>query len=198
MQSISSTQIRSFWEWFSRAANELEGDFGNDELLEELDTKVRQLGPVSWEIGPGMTKDFLLVITPDGDASRLALTRHIVELAPSLSRWEVHPAKPPKQWDFRFSVDVGDCDLQLDASEWSYVLYRYPDNIFDITVVAPELALTSASHHEWIVTIAIDSAVGEEARLKSFATIEVAVEAGERVTVPFTHLRDQFRQLGRD
>src|SRR5215813_1484474 len=95
-------RITQFWDWFATAAGRFSEDFHDEALIRELDARVAALGPFAWELGPGLKEKNALVISPGGDRKSLRETRRIVSLAPEIPGWEIHPAKPPKQWEAVF------------------------------------------------------------------------------------------------
>ena len=169
--------VLKFWEWFSRIVGALGQDFSNRALLDELDARVASLGPVSWEIGPGLERPNLLVITPDGDPEYLRLSKDIVDLAPSILDWEVHPAKPPKQLEhLNFSFTIAGRVEKINADNWGYLLSQYPDYYFDIVVVAPSLRSIPQKFHGVAVKTVLDSILGEALRLEHIYDIDVVTD----------------------
>ena len=61
-----STRVGDFWSWFSSIAASLAVNIESPALLEELDTWVRDLDSMlSWEVGPGSSEPWQLVISPN-------------------------------------------------------------------------------------------------------------------------------------
>ena len=136
----SITAIINFWEWFARNCRNFGANLENEHLLSELDAQVKRLGSFSWEIGPGKTKDHLLVISPSGDVDMLQETKIIIDNAIACDGWEYYYAKQPKQWDLRFYFVTGKgARLEVDAAQWEYVLLRFEDGMFTIIIKASDL-----------------------------------------------------------
>jgi len=172
----SDDDVRAFRECVAGLPGPPASHFGDDRLLQELDTRVEKLGAaVSWEIGPGTTQPCALSITPDGDPELLPVCKHIVSLAPTVPGWEIHPAKPPKQWDLQFTVQLKDGALELDARRWTYVLFEGDDGRFDIVIAAPELDGVDEVVRDSAGKILVDAMLGEATRLAHVASIEVDV-----------------------
>src|SRR5262249_33183984 len=154
--------------WFISVSRQFGPRFENRDLIEQLDKKVLELGDFSWEIGPGWrdTQANSLVFSPGGDKARLEETRRIVSLAPVCQGWEFYPAKPPKNWNCYFLVtdDTGR-QMPVDASTWKYVLLRFPDQSFDITICAPDLKNLTGQLRETAAEIVLDGELGEERRI---------------------------------
>ncbi len=178
--TIASTEdtVDAFWIWFRETGCQLANDFENSALLEELDEQVSKLGQFGWELGPGTNKANALVLSPDGDPELLKLTRSIIAQAPELKDWEFHHAKPPKQWDLKLSLQGSEGEpVWVDARKWRYALLKFPDDLFDIVIVAPDLSSHDESVQYAAACVVLDGVLGEERRLERIANIEVLVEA---------------------
>jgi len=173
----SITAIINFWEWFARNCRNFGANFENAHLLGELDAQVKRLGSFSWEIGPGKTKDHLLVISPSGDVDMLQETKIIIDHAIACDGWEYYYAKQPKQWDLRFFFVTGKgARLEVDAAQWEYVLLRFEDGMFTIIIKASDLQHLDENDKLTAVEIALDGMLGEELRLQTFCEIDVRGE----------------------
>lgn len=110
-------------------------DFEDEELTDELNTRVAELGDVAWELGPGREAPNALTLAPDGNPELLALTKEVVQGAPKITDWEFHWARQPRPAQFEFSLGTEDgSSVDIDARPWRYVLYRFPDGVFDIVL----------------------------------------------------------------
>lgn len=178
---ISPNRIRKFWEWFSTNYKSFGDNFENEELLEELDRRIGDLGGFAWELGPGIQAANMLVISPGGQISLLSQTKEVVFFAPDIEDWEFHYAKPLKQWDdFVFEIYKENGELvEIDASFWRYVLLRYNDGMFGIIIKADLIGFT---RQEQITAaeILLDGVLGEEKRILAIAEIEIVPEFEDR------------------
>lgn len=163
-----------FWDWFSKHYLDFGENFDNEKILTELDDKLRDLSVFSWEIGPGTGADNQLVISSGGDLDLLPITKKIVSYAKSIAGWEFYYAKPPKEWDliFDFEKDNGDV-INIDASNWQYVLLRYEDGGFEIIIQADDLDGLSEVDELIASEILLDGILGEEIRMLHISNIEV-------------------------
>lgn len=172
--AASDAEITDFWRWFQTIAHDLAVHFENEALLAELEQRVSQLGDVSWELGPGKAAENALIITPDGSKDWLPITQRIVELAPHISGWEFISARPPRDWDMQFSIEcAGGKKLDIDARPWRYVLFKYPDNTFDIVVEQNNLHSVCDEDRYVAAVVLLDGTIGERRRLAMFGEIEV-------------------------
>jgi hypothetical protein len=191
--------IEAFWSWFRSSSQRLAKADDNSGVVQELGSRLLLFADFSWELGPGLIERNAFALSPGGDAARLAITRHIVDLAPSLPGWEFHPALPRKDWELRFHLEVGaGQDAAVDASKWTYRLHRFPDGTFDI-----DLAQMGATHlsddDRWTAAvIALNGELGEARRLELIGGVELVDELdasdGPRGT-PLGSLRDHLEQL---
>ncbi|TCC99444.1 hypothetical protein [Pedobacter hiemivivus] len=163
-----------FWDWFSKHCKDLGENFDNEKLLTEIDDRLTDLGGFAWEIGPGTKADNQLVISPGGDLSLLPVTKGIVSYAKIIPGWEFHYAKPPKEWDliFDFEKDNGDL-IEIDASNWQYVLLKYEDGKFEIIIQVHDLDGLSENDKLVASGILLDGILGEEVRMLRISYIDV-------------------------
>lgn len=189
---VSDAKIAEFWRWFETIANELASNCENERLLAELDKRVSQLGDVLWEIGPGKADENSLTITPDGSKDWLPVTQHIVKQAPRISGWEFQSARPPRHWNMQFSINgAGDTHLDIDARPWRYVLFKYPDNTFDIVLEQNNLQSASDDDRYTAAVILLDGTVGERrwlALLGGIEAVETLSTEHSRKANPMHHL----------
>src|SRR5947207_6424881 len=137
-----NAKVDEFWNWFRATAKALAGIPEDPALMKELDTRVQELEPeLSWEIGPGLAKPWQLVISPNLNRDLREKARAIVSRAPDLSDWEFHSARQPKDWDYKFELQRNDTDeiLRLEASNWTFVLLRYPDGAHEILLTGTDV-----------------------------------------------------------
>jgi hypothetical protein len=196
---VTTSDISEFWIWFASVSGDFGARFENASLLKELDLRVTALGPFTWEVGPAPnSSDSILVISPGGRAELLPETKKVVDLAPACPGWRFFSAIPPKQWDRRFFMnDSEGTRVAVDASQWRYVLHKYPDGVFDIVIYAPDLAPLAEQDRITAAEIVLDGELGEEARLSLIDGIEIVVAPVDRSvkTTPIAHVGDHLRRL---
>jgi hypothetical protein len=162
--------LTEFWEWFRRSSDALAVDPQNVAILSELDARVTSLSPsLSWEIGPGRFKPWQFVVSPDLDRAQRDVARQIISRAPELPDWEFHSARQPKDWDFKFELQLGGegKTLSLDASRWTFVLLEYPNGIHEILIKGFNLPALTRDQREQAAEIVLESILGEETFLDS-------------------------------
>lgn len=172
----NDNDILAFWTWFSTISNELGDDLANERLHDELDARIRSLGEIAWEIGPGSTAENALAVSPDGDVDRLPLTQRIVALAPKVPRWEFHPARPARAAGLEFWIATsGGDEITVDARPWRYVLFRFPDNMVDVVIEQGNLADADDEDRYTAAVVLLDALLGERRRLLRVREVEPVV-----------------------
>src|SRR5947209_13882550 len=125
------SSIDEFWRWFRQVAAALESNIEAPSLLKELDVRLRNLdAELSWEIGPGRSKPWQLVISPNLNRDLRERASRIVTRAPTLPGWEFFAARQRKEWHYK--LELGGDRLPIDASEWTFVLLLYPDGAHEV------------------------------------------------------------------
>jgi hypothetical protein len=188
-------KISAFWAWFSSISDELAANVEEKAVLEELDKKVRDLHPgLSWEIGPGRTREWQLVISPNLDRELRSLARAIVAQAPVLPEWQFYAARRPKDWNYQFQIGTEGGHLRnLDASRWKFVLLEYPDETQEILLQASD-AISLREDERWqAAAIVLESILGEDMVLDRIGEFELVGELEPQFAAdarPIQELRD--------
>ena len=171
-----NTQITEFWSWFRRIASSLARDLENPLVLEDLDTRIHELGSnLSWEVGPGSQEPFQLVISPNLDRELQERAREIISRAPVIQGWEFYSARRPKDWDYKFVMHRagGREPVQLDASAWGFVLLQYPDGGREVLLQGNTLPLLDDDERWQAAAIALENILGEEVLLDRINQFEL-------------------------
>lgn len=192
---VKEVDILKFWNWFSTNSKIIESNFENCDMLSNLDLKVRTFGDLAWELGSGIIKQNLFIISPGGNIDLLPLTKKIVGFAPNVDNWEFYSAKQPKDWNLRFSsVNVHGENVTIDANNWQYVLLKYGENDFEIIIYGDELKELCPEDKIKFCEILLDGILGEELRMLNINQIDVVDDFGEyennRTSMPF--LKEHF------
>jgi hypothetical protein len=206
MREMSTKQARSsseFWSWFRLTSDAIALNPHDSALLAELDVRVRRLGPkLSWEIGPGLSKPWQLVISPSLNPDLRELTKAIVSASPALRDWEFHSARQPKKWDFKFELEdpKGCGPKELDASIWQFVLLKYPDGKNEILLRAEGKTKLTKKQRKLAATIVLESILGEETLLDcvdDFQLVEKLEPRLSKMLRPIQRLRDAVRGVSK-
>jgi hypothetical protein len=196
----SSTE---FWSWFRLTSEAIALNPHDSALLAELDFRVRRLGPkLSWEIGPGLSKPWQLVISPSLNPDLRELAKSIVAASPALRDWEFHSARQPKKWDFKFELEdsKGRGPKELDASTWKFVLLKYPDGKNEILLRADGQTKLTKKQRKLAATIVLESILGEEMLLDcvdDFQLVEKLEPRLSKMLRPIQRLRDAVRGVSK-
>jgi hypothetical protein len=169
-------KIDEFWTWFRSIAAPLAANVENSPLLEELDLRIRKLdSELSWEVGPGSCEPWQLVISPNLDRDLRPRAEEIISSAPVVGGWEFHSARRPKEWNYKLLMERPDGrePVQLDASNWSFVLLRYPDGGQELLLQGDNLASLNDEERWQAAAITLESILGEEVLLDKISEFEL-------------------------
>ena len=188
---MSETLIDGFWRWFQEHLESFETEYLSLDTIDALDEKLFHLGVPGWKIGPGFTKDFAFVMSPEGERDLLPLTEKVISMAPELKHWEFHAAKPKKYWQPVIRV----LNSVIDAQDWLYDLFLFPNNTFDITVLAFNLSpfdhLTRCSAAKTV----LDGILGEAERMAKINQINVLIGSHDLDTQKFCRINTLHWQM---
>lgn len=172
MKSVKTDAVDEFWQWFQEVAPILHREWNRADLVEALDRRIHELNPdFSWEIGPHGLSDSQLVISPGLNRDLRVEARRVVERAPTVAAWTFFAARQPKEWDYRFQLEVGEETIELDASSWHFVLLKYDNGTHEVLLSARDASELSPSERWQAAAIVLESILGEDVildRLEEF------------------------------
>jgi hypothetical protein len=192
----SQQLLHDFWDWFSRNA-ELLAKLQNKALVAELDKRVVNLNSgLSWEIGPGLSKPWQFVISPNLNRDLRALARSAISYAPALADWEFHSARCRKDWNYTFEMEGdGGARKHLNASTWTFVLLRHPNGLREILLKAERLPVSGSEQRRLAASIVLESALGEDLLLDSVDEFELVDELDSQFTDRQRPIQDLYPAL---
>jgi hypothetical protein len=176
MRSKKTLHPHEFWNWFCENSGALASNPQSPALLREIDDRIRALNSrLSWEIGPGLSKPWQLVISPDLNRGLREIARSIVSQAPVLDAWEFHSARQPKDWDYKFELEAveGKKPIKVDASTWAFVLLEYPDGSREILLKGRNLPVLTDAQQQQAAEIVLESILGEDTFLNAVDDFEL-------------------------
>jgi hypothetical protein len=165
---VNHNDIKAFWEWFELVTN-LESI---DKFILELDKRINDFGSLSWEIGDTETGKYL-AISPNLNLDNVDYVIEIISMAPSISNWIFFSFKQPKP-DWKGIVvlsNFGNGSIEIDISNWRFIIFEYPNKIFDIDVYL-ELRNIYFDVNQ-ATEIALLNTIGEEKMLKYFVQYSI-------------------------
>jgi len=167
---MQDKDILNFWSWFAKNSGNLQSDNYDKNILNELDQIISNWG-LGWEIGPGISKENSLTISPNGDKELLDKTNYIIDKAPQLDSWAFYSAKQSKEnWHLATLVDT---DFKIDASNWTYVLLKYEDEKTEILLKADSLANLDTETKELAADLILTNLLGEKLKIQKLDFIDV-------------------------
>ncbi len=178
--SENEDKIMEFWRWFVKSEStiknciENESSAGREDLVDQLNQLILNIGTFTWDIGLDDSNSWFLTISPNGDKDLFKVTRETMELAPDHMNWIFYSSKPAKKWDRKFSVYNYDFDVvEVDASPWHYVAFGEDDGSLELIIEAkniehldPETALNAANNF-------VVSEIGEALKIEKIGSVEI-------------------------
>jgi len=167
---MQKSQIEKFWLWFQENSFHLQSDKYPNSFLSELDRIIIKW-ELSWEVGPGINVENSFTISPNGNKSLLDKTKEIISFAPSILNWEFYYAKQPKvNWHL---AKLTELNIDIEATEWEYVLFKYDDEKVEILLKADSLSGLDNDTTYNTVDLVLANLLGEELFLNKIDFIEV-------------------------
>jgi hypothetical protein len=167
---MSNLQVAEFWKWFIKNSGDLQSNNYDGTLMRELDQIICDWDLV-WEIGPGLTKPNSLTISPNGNKKLLDKAKGIIDKAPKLDSWEFYHLKQPKEnWHKANLVDKA---VDIDALDWTYVLFKYDDHKIEIVLKADNLANLDRETKELAVDLVLTNLLGEKLKIEKIDFIDI-------------------------
>lgn len=189
-------EIIQFWDWIRININFLEPSKITEKFINLLDDEIQKLGNFAWEIGfdDKVNKNFL-TISAEGDSELFKESKAILDQAPKIDDWIFYSCKPPKQWKFILVLSINGEKVQFNANEWQYVLYKYPDNVYDIIIKVPFSYHIYKEHFYQIGQIAVSAELGEAFVNEYINDIDLVFEFNEKEKdkeTNFKHLKSHI------
>lgn len=181
MKSEGTDETTVFWQWFEAIAGELAANVEDPALLREVDDRMRRIdAALSWEIGPGLSKPWQFVVSPNLDAELREKARAVISAAPALPGWEFRASRRAKAWDYQMQLGSPERSIRLDASTWTFVLLRYPGGGHEVLLRAANLPPLSDDERWQAAAIALESVLGEDAMMDRVGEFELLDELEPR------------------
>lgn len=201
-------QITEFWEWFSQTEAQFRSFFGDDfrgdkkMLIHTMDNWVLSFGKFAWEIGPGEHQPFHFILSPNGDAEHLNLSKQIMSYAPDLPHWDFYFAKPIKTNALQFQIYNSVLELQeIDAQDWKVALLSSYGNKFELIIEAKNLLSFDTDTRYTAGHQVILNLLGEDQKIQYIDSIRMVEEipsTEQDKTFPLFALRKMLHSLLED
>ncbi len=186
--TANTTKIEDFWKWFVHAEAGIRAYFSEEEgpdvdknfLIEQVNNKVLDFGLFAWEIGPGRDRDFHFIISPNGSAQLLELSKTIMRSAPELPQWEFHSARPARPERLQFSLyDDYMIERSVDATDWRCALLKKLDGTVQVLVEASTIRDLDSETQQTAAEMLVTNLLGEELKINRVHKIDVVNELEE-------------------
>lgn len=175
-QMAEQIDIKSFWNHLTPLLLEINISPENNELIHRIDNFISEEAEFDWEYGPSSTADFYFCLSPNLREELIDDVERMIALAPSIDGWEFIAGKPRKDeivpW---IMLGENDEEIEVDPSEWRFILYKFKDNTFDIDVKLDGLN-GSQDFQYLVVNIFLTSALGEKEFMRLIKNINIVEE----------------------
>lgn len=178
---MNAKKITDFWNWIENNIDHLVPKLITKEYSDLLDEQIGNFGDFGWEIGfdNRISKNFL-TISPEGNRELLEKSKAIINQSPIIEDWIFYSTKPPKQWNLLFNLLIDNRKVEFNANEWEYVLYKYPDNLYDVVIKVPESYRQYEEYFNDLGYIAVSGELGEAFVIEYFSEIELVFSFNEK------------------
>lgn len=176
MEEINK-RVKKFWGDFSLISQEIIKNPEDEDNIEKLDQLVNELGKYDWEYGPSNKAEYYFCLSPNLDENLLSEVESIVANSPKIENWEIIACKPRKieplmKWNM---FNENDIEITINTNEWRCVLYKFPDNTYDLDV-----KLNNVDGNEDTQYLAVDihltNIIGEKDYMKFIKNISLVSE----------------------
>lgn len=163
-------QVKEFWDKFENHVKMTSVDIYEPDFLSYID-KTIGTWDLTWEIGPGTTREFSLTISPNGNPVKVQQCESIIGLAPNLVNWEYFRFKQPKEnWNLLNMPEYG---LEIDATDWTHVLSQFPEGDFNLLLKADNIRSFEKQIQEIITDLILTNLLGEEIKMNEISSFEI-------------------------
>jgi len=190
----------TFWHWFAAHERELAQAEPSGALVAQLDRRVRSVGDLGWELGPGYLDQAasLFAISPLRDPAKLPVTQAVVAEAPDLPRWEIYPVKPPRHLK-ALLINLSNPQESVDCGSWEYRLHMRGKIVDTLEFMVVGEASSRPSKAQDAAVVLAEGILGELTLLRHVervvATQESECPSGAR-GIQVADLRSHFASLG--
>jgi len=158
---LKHEMIKNFWNWFQSNEELLQPQNISKEFTRELELELKKIGIFAWEIGPSeaipIKQYFALPLMRDTEHD--GYMRELIELAPNIAGWVFQVGLPPKKWK-RKILWGPECNL-VDANEWHFQIFKYPDGLHDLILVLEKRFLRKQVDMEEVLFTVAESELGQ-------------------------------------
>jgi hypothetical protein len=171
----NAMQIEQFWNWFIDVSDGLIAGIEKEACMWRLDERLRALHPgLRWEICAGVSRARQLTISPNLDPELRATAQEIVFAAPVLANWEYCSARQPKEWDYKIHLPGhGPRPVELDATNWVFILLGSPDGGYYMLLSDPNLPLLTEAQRRQAAADVLCNLLGEELVIETIRDFEL-------------------------
>jgi nucleoid DNA-binding protein len=162
-----------------------------------MDNQVLSFGLFTWELRMGEADSFSFIISPNGSAELLIISKRIIKHAPKLNGWDFFSAKPVNNDLLQFSLfDETMNECEVDARNWSFELKKNKKELIDLVVSSKNISHLDSETAQRAAEIVVTALLGEELKIKRIGSIKISNDI-ERFDFNITtqDLRDSIEKM---
>jgi len=181
--NLEEEKIEAFWQWFvqnhERIKKCIEDDGAPDReyIIENLNNHILNLGTLTWDVGLDGNDDWFFMLSPNGVEELLPISERIIKEAPLFLDWKYYGSKPALDWDRNFNLYDQEMDVvEIDASNWSYILFYNTKDKLEIILEATNLNHIDEETLNTAATVFLNNEVGEKAIIELIERYSIVTE----------------------
>lgn len=172
-------KIEAFWSWFIQNESVIKACVQNvdapeiETIVEDINNFILSFGAFGWDVGLDDSDDWFFTISPNNNMELFKMSKEIIESAPSHLAWNFYASRQAKKWDRIFSVYDHEMEiLDVDASNWHYIINGNRDSGLEIVLETPNLEHIELEIIDTILNMFLTNEIGESVRIEEIESVK--------------------------
>ena len=187
--NLEEEKIEAFWEWFvqndPRIKKCIEDSNAPDReyIIENLNNHILKIATLTWDIGLDANDEWFFMTSPNGVKELLPICQRIMKEAPLFLDWKYYASKPSLDWDRTFTLYDQEMEvIDIDASNWSYILFYNDDDELEIILEASNLEGIDEDTMNSAATVFLNNEIGEKEIIELVKEYTIVIQLEEEDT----------------
>jgi len=167
--NLEEEKIETFWQWFVqndpliKKCIEDSNAPDRDYIIENLNNHILNIATITWDIGMDANDEWFFMVSPNGVEELLPICERIMKEAPLFLDWKYYASKPALDWDRTFNLYDQEMEvIDIDASNWNYILFYNDDEQLEIILEASNLEGIDEDTMNSAATVFLNNEIGEK------------------------------------
>jgi hypothetical protein len=170
----------AFWGQLSPLLTKVLGDPENADLINQIDTVVKEFSDYDWEYGPSKTERFYFCLSPAWQEKSIGEIDEAILLAPKLEGWEFISCKPRKADVLGFLIlNERNEEVSIQTQNWKCVVYKFQDQTVDLDVMVDGVNGDRDTEYH-ALNIHLTNLLGERNYLRIVKNVKIVSEFSEK------------------